>query len=84
MSPSIEVTSSRGAVSRETLALVTERNATYSSNVTRERKPPLAFVDEDGQANLDVDKPHVGTHFVLIERPKPISLRRPNKTWPSA
>ena len=26
---------------------------------------PLAFVDEYGQANLDIDNPDVGTHFIL-------------------
>jgi hypothetical protein len=30
-----------------------------------EQKSPLAFVDEYGQATLEVDKPDVGTHFVL-------------------
>jgi hypothetical protein len=33
--------------------------------VTSERRAPLAFVDEYGQANLDVDQPDVGSHFVL-------------------
>ena len=33
--------------------------------MTSERKPPLAFVDGYGQANLDVSVPDVGTHFVL-------------------
>jgi hypothetical protein len=33
--------------------------------VTPSRKPPLAFVDESGQPNLDVENPSVGTHFIL-------------------
>jgi hypothetical protein len=33
--------------------------------VTSERRPPLAFVDEYGQANLDADEPDVGPHFIL-------------------
>ena len=37
----------------------------YYGPVTQARTPPLVFVDEYGQANLDVETADVGTHFIL-------------------